>query len=177
MIDIRLAHTALLDATDRAAARALLDIVFDGLLDDDWEHATGGMHVLVRDGADLVAHGSVVQRRLLHGGRALRTGYVEAVGVHPARRGEGHAAAVMTAVEEIIRGGYDLGALGSSEMALGFHKARGWRVWRGPTAALTPDGVRRTSDDDGGVHVLPVDGVPLDLDGELVADWRDGDVW
>ena len=42
------------------------------------EHAPGGLHALVHDGGDLVAHGAVVQRRLLHDGRALRVGYVEA---------------------------------------------------------------------------------------------------
>jgi aminoglycoside 2'-N-acetyltransferase I len=82
----------------------------------------------------------------------------------------------MEALEGIIAGAYDLGALGSSDMALGFYAARGWRVWRGPTAALTPDGIRRTPDEDGGIHVYPLT-AKLDLDGELTCDWRDGDVW
>ena len=41
------------------------------------------MHALASEGDRLVGHGSVVQRRLLHGGRALRTGYVEASGCAP----------------------------------------------------------------------------------------------
>ncbi len=57
-----------------------------------------------------------------------------------------------------------------------FYSARGWRRWEGPTCALTPDGVVRTPDEDGGVFVLPGD-VPLDLSGTLTCDWRDGDVW
>jgi aminoglycoside 2'-N-acetyltransferase I len=134
------------------------------------------MHAMVWDGADLVAHGAVVQRRLLHGGRALRTGYVEGVGVHPDRRGEGHAGRVMAASEEVIRRAYDLGALASSEMALGFYAARGWQRWRGSSGALTPDGTRRTPDDDGGIFVFPME-VALDIEGELLCDWRDGDVW
>lgn len=169
-------HTAQLDDTTRTAARALLDAVFDDMSDADWEHAVGGMHAMVWDGAELVAHGSVVQRRLVHGGRALRTGYVEGVGVHPDRRGEGHAGVVMSAVEQVIRGAYDLGALGSSEMALGFYAARGWQRWRGTSAAMTPEGVRRTPEDDDGIFVFPV-GVALDPHGELLCDWRDGDVW
>jgi aminoglycoside 2'-N-acetyltransferase I len=40
---------------------------------------------------------------------------------------------------------------------------------------LTPDGVVRTEDDDGGVYVLPV--APVDLTAGLTCDWRDGDVW
>jgi aminoglycoside 2'-N-acetyltransferase I len=57
-----------------------------------------------------------------------------------------------------------------------FYAARGWRPWRGPTSALTPDGVRRTRDEDGWVYVLEA-GAVLDLDGELMCDWRDGSVW
>ena len=171
------AHTADLDGATLAAARALLYEVFgDEMSEHDWEHALGGVHALVWEGGELVGHGSVVQRRLLHGGRALRCGYVEGVVVRAARRGRGHGAALMDALERVVRGAYELGALGSTSAAAGFYSARGWQVWRGPTAAMTEGGIVRTPDDDGGVYVLPVD-VPLDLEGELTCDWRDGDVW
>jgi aminoglycoside 2'-N-acetyltransferase I len=173
----RLAHTADLDAATLAAARSLLDAVFEGeMTDGDWEHSLGGMHALVWDGEELIGHASVIQRRLVHGGRALRAGYVEGVGVAASRRGEGHGAALMEPLERVIRAAYDLGALGSTDEAAGFYAARGWQQWRGPTSALTPDGVVRTADDDGGVYVLPV-AAPLDLSGPLTCDWRDGDVW
>jgi aminoglycoside 2'-N-acetyltransferase I len=175
VIEVRTAHTAQLDDAGRRTVRTLLDTAFDDFTEDDWEHALGGMHAMVWDGADLVAHGSVIQRRLLHGGRALRTGYVEGVGVHPDRRGEGHAGRVMAVLEEIVRRAYDLGALASSEMGLGFYAARGWQRWRGSYGALTPGGTQRTPDDEA-IFVFPVD-VALDLDGEIVCDWRDGDDW
>jgi aminoglycoside 2'-N-acetyltransferase I len=177
MTDVQVAHTADLDAATLEQARALLDAVFEGELDEhDWEHALGGMHALAYDGGELAGHASVVQRRLLHGGRALRAGYVEAVGVRADRRRRGHAGAMMAALERVIRGAYDLGALGATDEALRFYEGRGWRRWEGPTSALTPDGIARTADEDGGILVLPV-GVPLDLTGPLVCDWRDGDVW
>ena len=144
--------------------------------DDDWEHALGGVHALVWEGDELIGHASVIQRRLLHGGRALRTGYVEGVGVRADRRGRGYGGALMEALERVIRGAYELGALGSTEEAMDFYARRGWKPWRGPTSALTPTGIARTPDDDGGVFVLPLT-VPLDLDGDLICDWRDGDVW
>ncbi len=76
--EVRTAHTADLDPAVLAAARELLEDVFAGdFSEDDWEHALGGMHALAWDGSELVAHASVVQRRLLHGGRALRGGYVD----------------------------------------------------------------------------------------------------
>ncbi len=177
MTELLLAHTADLDAPTLGAVRTLLDGAFGGrLADEDWEHALGGVHALLREDGELVGHGSVVQRRLLHGGRALRTGYVEGVAVRPDRRRRGYGGAVMAGLERVIRGAYDLGALSSSEEALQLYAALGWQLWRGPTSALTPDGVRRTPDDDGGVFVLP-GSAPLDLDGELTCDWRDGDVW
>ena len=92
MIDVRVAHTAWLAAGELAAIRALLDDAFrGGFSDDDFEHGLGGIHAVVREGDDLVAHGSVVMRRLLHEGRALRTGYVEAVAVRADRRRLGRA--------------------------------------------------------------------------------------
>jgi aminoglycoside 2'-N-acetyltransferase I len=175
--ELRTAHTADLDPADLKAARALLDEVFnDEVTEDDWEHALGGVHALVWDGPTLIGHGSVVQRRLLHRGRALRAGYVEAVAVRADRQGQGHGAAMMGALERVLRGAYDLGALGATDAGARFYAARGWKLWRGPSSALTPAGVRRTPDDDGCLYVFEL-GVPLDLDGELTCDWRDGDAW
>jgi aminoglycoside 2'-N-acetyltransferase I len=124
----------------------------------------------------LVGHASVIQRRLLHAGQALRAGYVEGVGVRADRRRRGHGGAMMDALERVIRGAYDLGALGSTEEAASLYASRGWKLWRGPTSAMTATGIVRTEDADGCLWVLPVT-VPLDLDGALVCDWRGGDVW
>jgi aminoglycoside 2'-N-acetyltransferase I len=175
--ELRTAHTADLDAATLQAARHLLNEAFDGdLTDHDWEHALGGVHALVWEDGELVGHASVVQRRLLYGGRALRTGYVEGVAVRADRRRRGHAAAMMDALERVIRAAYDIGALSSSDAALDFYAGRGWLRWLGPTWALTPGGITRTEDDDGGVYVLPSPLLP-DISGELTCDWRNGDVW
>ncbi len=134
------------------------------------------MHALVWEGDALIGHASVIQRRLLHGGRALRTGYVEGVGIRADRRRRGHATALMDALERVIRGAYELGALGATDEGARFYAGRGWKRWEGPTSTLAPTGIVRTEDDDGAVYVLELD-VPLDLGGELTCDWRDGDVW
>jgi aminoglycoside 2'-N-acetyltransferase I len=176
--EVRTAHTAELDSATLGAARALLDAVFgeDEMTDDDWEHALGGVHALVWDGEELIGHASVVQRRLLHGGRALRTGYVEAVGVRADRRRRAHAAAMMQTLERVVRGAYELGALSAADEAGALYRSLGWQLWRGPASALTPTGIRRTEEEDGGIYVLPVT-ARLDLSGELTCDWRDGHVW
>jgi aminoglycoside 2'-N-acetyltransferase I len=171
---IETAHTSALPQRTVRAARALLDDIFAGeLTDADWEHGLGGIHALAWEDGELVGHASVIQRRLLHGGRALRTGYVECVGVRADRRRRGIAGALMAELEGVIRGAYELGALGATEMAMPFYTSRGWRVWEGPLAALTPDGVVATADERGAVLVLG----DLDLTGTLTCDWRDGDVW
>jgi aminoglycoside 2'-N-acetyltransferase I len=175
-VDVRLAHSGQMSPAGRAAVRALLYEVFDDLEEDDWEHALGGMHATAWAGDRLVGHASIVERRLLHGGRALRAGYVEGVAVRAGHRRRGIASALMAALETLAWGAYEIGALGASDEAVPLYESRGWRPWRGPLSALTPDGVRPTPEDRGAVYVLPLS-APLDLDGELTCDWRDGDVW
>jgi aminoglycoside 2'-N-acetyltransferase I len=172
---VRLAHTAQLPAADLLAVRSLLEGAFPDFDPPGWENTLGGMHALTYEGAELIGHASLVQRRLLHGGRVLNTGYVEGVAVHPDHRRRGVASALMAAMEELLPG-YEVGALSASRAGAPLYAGRGWQQWRGPTFALTPAGVRRTEDDDGGVYVFP-GRAPLDLDGELTADWRAGDVW
>jgi aminoglycoside 2'-N-acetyltransferase I len=108
--------------------------------------------------------------------RTLRAGYVEGVGVRADRRRRGHGAAIMAALERVIRGAYDLGALGATDEGAICYAARGWRRWTGPTLALTTHGIVHTEEDDGWVYVLSLD-VALDPTGELTCDWREGDVW
>jgi aminoglycoside 2'-N-acetyltransferase I len=175
--ELRRAHTADLSAQDLAAARALLyDVFGDELEESDWEHALGGVHALVWEGEELIGHASVVMRRMLHGGRALRCGYVEAVAVRAAHQRRGHGGALMEAVERVIRRAYEVGALGTTDEAIPLYTSHGWLPWQGETFALTPAGRVRTPDDDGAVYVLEVF-APLDRAGELACDWRDGDVW
>ncbi|HET6548051.1 MAG TPA: GNAT family N-acetyltransferase, partial [Solirubrobacter sp.] len=148
---IRAAHTADLDKTTLKAARALLDAAFsdDFFTEDDWEHGLGGVHALAYDHDELVGHGSVVQRRLIHQDRALRAGYVEGVAVAAHARRRGHATALMTELNRIIRSAYDLGALGATDEAVALYTRCGWQRWEGPLFALTPDGVVATPDEQG----------------------------
>src|SRR4051794_8115950 len=174
---IRSAHTGQLDAATLAAARALLEDAFDGeLTAEDWEHCLGGMHALAWEDGELVGHAALVQRRLFYEGEALRTGYVEGVGVRADRRRRGHGMALMAALEDMIRRAYRLGALGATDAGAAMYAARGWRVWEGPTSVLTPDGIVRTADEDGYIWVLDVTGA-LDRTRGLTCDWRDGDAW
>jgi len=177
MTELVVAHTGQLDPAVLGHARHLLEEVFEGeLTDDDWEHSLGGMHALMWDGTELIGHASLIQRRLLHGGRALRAGYVEGLGVRGDVRRRGHGQAMMDALEQLARGAYEVAALGATDEAAAFYASRGWQLWQGPTWAMTPTGRIRTPDDDDGVYVLPLSS-PLALQSELTCDWRDGDPW
>ncbi len=75
MIEYLTAHTADVPAEVLAASRQLLARVFAGEFEDvDWDHSLGGVHVVARADGALVGHASVVQRRLMTGGRPLRAG-------------------------------------------------------------------------------------------------------
>jgi aminoglycoside 2'-N-acetyltransferase I len=176
MIELRTVHTADLDAGTRSAVRRLLDAAFASFNDEAFENALGGMHALLVEEGELIGHASVVQRYLLHAGRTLRTGYVEGVAVRADRRREGHGATMMSALERMVRSAYHLGALGASPDGAPMYASRGWQLWRGPSSALTPDGIRRTADKDGFIYVLPVS-APVDVSGELICDWRPGSLW
>ena len=173
----RLLHTADLESEARQRAYEMVNDAFAGeFTDTDWDHALGGMHALVWHRGAIIAHGAVVQRRLVYRGAPLRCGYVEAVAVRQDWRGQGLAIAILDACEQVIRGGYQLGALSSSDRGRRLYTLRGWLPWRGPTSVLAPTGTTRTPDDDGSVFVLPV-GIDLDASAALACDWRDGDVW
>ncbi|HKD87420.1 MAG TPA: GNAT family N-acetyltransferase [Streptosporangiaceae bacterium] len=176
MIEQRTAHTADLDEDTKTAVRALMDASFANFSDEAFDNTLGGMHALVFEDGQVIGHASVVQRRLLHGGRALRTGYIEGVAVRSDRRRRGHGDAMMEVLERIVRSGYRLGALGASPDGARLYTSRGWQLWRGPSSVLSPDGIRRTPDVDGAIYVLPVS-VPVDVTGELTCDWRPGSVW
>lgn len=167
-----------LDAAVTRALRTMLGQAFDGdFTDDDWAHALGGLHAYVVGGDGVpVSHAAVVRRRIVCGTHVLRAGYVEAVATAPAWQRHGHGASVMRAIAGHIEAAYDIGALSTGE--LGFYAPLGWELWRGQTWVDAPAGRERTADDDGGLMILRTSRTPpLDLDADIVADWRTGDVW
>jgi aminoglycoside 2'-N-acetyltransferase I len=157
--------------------RALLDAAFrDDFSDEDWDHCLGGLHVWVSGPAGPISHGSLVERTLVLSGSALAVGYVEAVATVAAHRREGHGAAVMRQIGRLIGERYALGALSTGTHA--FYGTLGWERWRGKTFVDAPGGRRRTPNDDPDIMILRTGRSPaLDLDGDIVCDWRSGDVW
>jgi aminoglycoside 2'-N-acetyltransferase I len=179
MTQLRTAATGELTPDELAALRAMVFDAFGGRFDEhDWEHTLGGTHVLVVDGGEPVAHGAVVPRVLVAGGREIHTEYVEGVATRGDRRGQGLATAVMRVAGRVVRDGYELGALADGTGIPGFYQRLGWETWRGPTFVAGPDGPVRTAEDDGSVLVLRTPATAgLEPTGALVCDWRAGDAW
>ena len=177
---LRRATTAELSDADVGALRALLWAAFpigdEGFTEEDWDHSVGGVHFILEIEGVIVGHASVVERQLHIGDLPVRTGYVEAVAVEPARQGQGLGTQVMREVTSHIRDGYQLGALGTGSHR--FYERLGWRTWRGPTSVRTETGLVRTADDDGYILVLETPTSPaIDLGAPLSCEWRPGDVW
>lgn len=163
------------------AIRAILDAAFgddqdERFTDEDWEHALGGLHVIIEIDGQIVSHAAVVTRDLAIAGRHLQTGYVEAVATAPTFEGRGHGTTVMRAIGAAIADRYELGALGTGRHA--FYERLGWQTWRGPSSVRTVEGERATPDDDGFILVLATPRTPpLDLTAPISCEWRPGDVW
>ncbi|WP_329063046.1 GNAT family N-acetyltransferase [Streptomyces sp. NBC_01429] len=179
-LPLRTAHTFELAPAELSAIRALLDDAFEeGFDDEDWDHGLGGIHAFVRDpdGA-FVAHGSLVQRRVLLAGRSYRIGYVEAVAVRADRRRQGLGGRVMASLERVLDGAYAAGALAASDDGALLYRARGWHPWPDRIEALGPGGVVRLPEEEGALYLRPSAGhPPLDPSGgALVFDWREGAV-
>jgi aminoglycoside 2'-N-acetyltransferase I len=83
---------------------------------------------------------------------------------------------VMADATAYIRDAFELGALGTGRHH--FYERLGWQTWTGPASVRTPEGPRRTPDEDGFILVLPTPASPaLDLTAPISCDWRPGDVW
>ncbi|MDQ3691726.1 MAG: GNAT family N-acetyltransferase [Chloroflexota bacterium] len=178
---LRRLSTSDLSGAEVRAIRALMDVAFgpdvdDRFTEDDWQHAIGGMHFVLDVGDEIVAHASVVRRELHVDGQPLRTGYVEAVATAPRRQRQGFGTVVMQDVGSYVRGGFQLGALGTGSN--GFYERLGWLTWQGPSSVRTTSGALMTPDDDGYIMVLRTSSSPaFELTGPISCEWRPADVW
>ncbi|MFG3494680.1 GNAT family N-acetyltransferase [Streptomyces sp. NPDC047928] len=176
---LRTAHTYELTPAILRRIRASLEAAFDGDFGDtDWEHGLGGIHAFVEDDDGVAAHGSVIMRRVVHAGHAHRVGYVEAVGVRPDRRRQGLGGRVMAALEEVVDGAYDFGALSASDEGAALYRSRGWQLWNGRVEGYGPAGTLHLPDEEDCTFLRPAAGRPLPRAeaGALRFDWRDGDL-
>jgi aminoglycoside 2'-N-acetyltransferase I len=177
MSDLRVLRTEELDPADVAALRPMLDAAFRGRFEDpDWDHAMGGVHVVIHDDGELVAHAAVVERWLHVDGQPFRTGYLEAVAATPDRQGEGFGDRVAREATRIVEQEYELGGLSTAHHR--FYERMGWERWLGPTYVREGDELVRTEDEDDGVMVLRFGpSATTELAARISCESRPGDDW
>jgi aminoglycoside 2'-N-acetyltransferase I len=176
MVHYAIQDDATLDASTRAAIRALLDIAFEGDFSDaDADHADGGIRALAFDGETVIGHAALVGRPMQVNGVPVTVGYVEGVAVHPDRQGQGHGAVLMRMIDERAQHTYALTMLSTGEHA--FYEKLGWVRFLGKSY-VDQHGVRvRTADEDDGLMVRTTDPSWHIRGCVVVCDWRAGDVW
>lgn len=182
---IRRVPSESLQPAEVASIRELLLAAFEddeegGFAESDWQHARGGVHVVLAadegEADGILAHAAVVERTLEVDGKPFRTGYVEAVATRPGYHRRGHGSAVMREVNQIIHEGFELGALGTGRLA--FYERLGWELWRGPSSVRSVDGLVPTPDEDGAIMVLRTPSSrDISVGAPISCDWRSGDVW
>jgi len=177
MNNVEILPTGNLGSTGARELHDWLAVAYAGdFAEEDFAHAIGGLHALIRDTRGIVSHAAIVPRIMVCDGHPLRVGYVEAVATRSDQRRRGYANQVLGKIGEIIARNYDIGVLST-----GLHEVYsplGWQRWRGASYVQTTCERVRTADDDGGIMVLRTSRTPvLDLGGTIVADWRSGDIW
>ena len=145
-VAIRQVAAANLTAAETSTIRELLRAAFeddaDGFTDDDWDHASGRHAFPPRGRRCVLAYASVALRDLQADSRPIRAGYVEAVATRRDVQGHGHGTTVMRAVNEHIRGTFELGALSTG--IPDFYQRLGWELLAGIDGR--EDGARPAAD-------------------------------
>ena len=178
-VALRQVAAASLGAAETSTIRQLLREAFedypDGFTDDDWEHARGGTHFLLEDGAVVLAYASVARVTCRWTASHFEPGTWRPW--LPA----GTSRDTDTARPSCGR------STSTSEARLSwapehrdpdFYRRLGWELWLGSTAVRTNWDLVPTPDDDGGIMVLPTPTTPpLDRHAAISCEWRPGDVW
>jgi GNAT superfamily N-acetyltransferase len=157
-----------------AEVRQLCDAAYATNTRTYFDALSPGEHLLGRRGQTLVTHLMWVTRWLQPQDHPpLRTAYVEMVATAPAAQRKGYASALLHAFPPLVHD-YELAALSPATEQL--YARHGWRLWRGPLAVRTPDGLHPTPEDRVMILVLPKTPA-LDLSVPLSVEWRSGEVW
>lgn len=178
LVDVVVLDSGSVDASTRAALRELWRRAFgERFDDDDAEHAFGGVHVLIRDGDQLIGHASAVPRLIRFGDHPWRTvGYVEAVATDPSRQGEGVGRLAMQRLQDAIALRWGL-ALLSTGRATRFYELLGWQRWLGLSYTQTADQVVPDGEHGGLMVFSAHPSMVLDRTGTVTCQDRPGDAW
>ena len=133
-----------------------------------------GDHLLGRSNGILVSHLMWITRWLQpEGSRPLQTAYVEMVATLPVEQRKGYASTLLAQFPSLVED-FELAAL--CPATEGLYLRLGWCFWRRPLSARKAGTIVETPGERVMTLTLP-NTPPLDLDGRLSVEWRDGEVW
>jgi len=165
-----------IDSETESTIKALLDLAYEGdFSPEDWEHTFGGQYFIGYLDGTIIAHGSVVPRKMFINGEEVTVGYVEAVGVLPAKWRQGFGSQLMEQMTEFCLETYELSMLSSD--AINFYSRLGWRKFVGESFVQYGDVEIRTEEEDEGLMVLAgIKGGVREIR-RAVCQSRSGDSW
>jgi aminoglycoside 2'-N-acetyltransferase I len=166
-----------LTSTQKAEIIRMCTEAYDEYFGEMFDYLPNSAHVLAYFEGELVGHAAWVTRWLQQDdGPLLRTAYVEAVATAPAHQRKGYASATMRQLHaHIAAQGFDLGGL--SPFSVDYYARLGWERWRGPLAIRSETGLQPSPSDEC-VMILRLPKTPaLNLDAQLSAEWRRGELW
>jgi len=136
---------------------------------------SGGRHLLVRRGTELVSHAVVTTRWVQPEGlRELKTAYVDAVSTLPEYQLLGYGSTTMNRLASEIDD-YEISCLQTDRT--GFYERLGWEVWRGPLAGRGEHGLIPTPEQRGVMVLRLARTPPLDLEKLLTIEPQPERIW
>lgn len=167
-----------LSATTR---EAIIRVCVEAHQEEDFKNLfsyipSGGWHFLAYEGDQLVSHAVVTTRWLQPEDRPLlKTAYVDAVATLPTHQGRGYGSGVMRQLEREIDHEYEIACLETERES--FYTRLGWKVWRGPLAGRSEDGLIPTPYQTG-IMILRLSRTSLlDLDKSLSIECQPDRIW
>ena len=164
-----------------ATRASIIQVCVDAHQEEDFRNLfsyipSGGWHFLAYDGDQLVSHAVVTTRWLQPEDRPLlRTAYVDAVATLPSHQGRGFGSEVMRHLEREVDREYEIACLETERES--FYKRLSWRVWRGPLAGRSENGLMPTPHQTG-IMILRLSRTPaLDLDKALSIECQPDRIW
>jgi aminoglycoside 2'-N-acetyltransferase I len=165
-----------IDSETESTIKELLNLAYEGDFGpEDWEHTFGGRYFIGYLNGTIIAHGSVVPRKMFIDGEERIVGYVEAIGVLPDKWRQGFGSKLMAEITEFCLQTYEISMLSSEERD--FYSRLGWQQFFGASFVQDGDLEVRTEEEDEGLMVLTrIKGGARDIK-RAVCQSRSGDSW
>jgi aminoglycoside 2'-N-acetyltransferase I len=129
---------------------------------------------MLRYREELVSHLSIVPRYIAVDGVELNGVYIESVATRPEFWGRRFGTALLSAASAHIMDTYDIGAMSTDRVD--FYRRAGWQSWAGRSFVQETDEVRPVRPV-GTIMVIVAPCLDLNIQGDIVTDWREGDIW